>query len=183
LIRSFSRKENEMKRDKQLQSEIQAEINADPKIADPGQIGVAVHHGVVTLTGQVEKPASKWEAERVTWRVEGVRAVAEEIEVKLPRGVPTDAEIADAVATLLEWSAELDAKNLRTRVESGWVTLEGSVDRPFESRAAERLASQTRGVKGVSNHIQVLRGKAETVPAKAGRTEEVPGWQPVDEEC
>jgi osmotically-inducible protein OsmY len=172
-----------MKSDEQLQSEIQAEINAEPKIAEPGQIGVAVHHGVVTLTGQVERPACKWEAERAAWRVEGVRAVAEEIEVKPPEAEATDAEIADAVATLLEWSSELDAKDLRARVESGWLTLEGSVPRAAERRAAERLASQTRGVKGVSNRIRVAGIEAEQTQAEAIGPEEAAGWQPVDLEC
>jgi hyperosmotically inducible protein len=176
-------KEHGMKSDAQLQSEIQVEINAHPKIAEPGQIGVAVHHGVVTLTGRVERPACKWEAERAAWRVEGVRAVAEEIETKTSEDVPSDAEVADAVATLLEWSAELDAKDLRARVENGWVMLEGSVPRPAESRAAERLTSQVRGVKGVSNRIRVARKGAELTSAEALGTEEAVGWRPVDDEC
>ena len=53
-----------MKSDAQLQIEIQAEINADPRIAEPGRIGVAVRHGVATLTGRVDSPSCKWQAER-----------------------------------------------------------------------------------------------------------------------
>lgn len=170
-----------MKSDAQLQNEVQAEMNADPKIAEPGRIGVAVRHGVVTLTGHVEAPACKWHAERAAWRVDGVRAVAEEIEVKPAGAPPQDAEIADAVATLLEWSADLDASHVRARVEHGWVTLEGSVRDVTELRAAEHLTAGVRGVGGVSNRLRV----AHTVEAVPGTpaTGEATGWRAVDQEC
>ncbi|HEU4463608.1 MAG TPA: BON domain-containing protein [Gemmatimonadota bacterium] len=171
-----------MKSDAQLQNEIQAEINADPKIAEPGRIGVGVRHGVVTLTGQVEAPSCKWQAERAAWRVNGVRAVAEEIEVKPAGAPPTDAEIADAVATLLEWSAELDAKDLHAKVEDGWVTLEGVVRDRAELSAAERLAAGVRGVGGVSNRIQIEEAPEER-PIEARVIEEAADWHAVDQEC
>lgn len=171
-----------MKSDAQLQNEIQAEINAEPKIADPGRIGVAVQHGVVTLTGQVSAPACKWEAERAAWRVEGVRAVAEEIEVKPAGAKLTDVEIADAVATLLEWSAELDAKRVHARVEDGWVTLDGVVGDTTERNAAERLAAGIRGVGGVSNRIRLADG-VEEAPIAARVIEEAADWHAVDQEC
>jgi osmotically-inducible protein OsmY len=170
-----------MKTDEQLQSEIQAEINADSRIAHPGRIGIAVQHGVVTLTGQVEREACKWEAERAAWRVEGVRAVAEEIEVHPEGAIPTDAEIAEAVANLLEWSADLDAKGIHARVENGWVTLEGLVAGLSASHAAGRLASQIRGVEGVSNRLRVEEIRAA---ASAGTmTTQHEAWTPVDQEC
>lgn len=171
-----------MKSDAQLQNEIQSEINAEPKIADPGRIGVAVRHGVVTLTGQVDAPSCKWEAERAAWRVKGVRAVAEEIEVRPAEARPTDAEIADAVATLLEWSAELDAQDVHARVEDGWVTLEGVVRDNPERSAAERLALGIRGVGGVSNRIRLVQTEEGTSIA-ARVTEEVADWHAVDQEC
>jgi osmotically-inducible protein OsmY len=171
-----------MKSDAQLQNEIQAEINADPKIAEPGGIGVAVRHGVATLTGQVEAPACKWHAERAAWRVDGVRAVAEEIEVKPAGAPPADAEIADAVATLLEWSAELEANDVHARVEDGWVTLEGAVRDRTELRAAERLTAGVRGVVGVSNRLRITEAAEETL-IEARVTGETADWHAVDPEC
>lgn len=168
-----------MKTDEQLQSEVQAEINADCRIAQPGRIGIAVRHGVVTLTGQVEREDCKWEAERAAWRVEGVRAVAEEIQVHPEGGIPTDTEIADAVASLLEWDADLDATGIHARVENGWVTLEGSVALLSESQAAARLVSQIRGVEGISNRIRVEEG-VSPVDTMATLHE---AWTAVDEEC
>jgi osmotically-inducible protein OsmY len=113
--------------------------------------------------------------------VEGVRAVAEEIEVHPEGAIPTDAEIAEAVATLLEWSADLDAKGIHARVENGWVTLEGSVARLAESRAAARLASQIRGVEGVSNRIRVE--EAGAAASAETMTTQREAWTPLDEEC
>ena len=100
-----------------------------------------------------------------------------------PMTESSDAKIAGAVTILLAWSAELDADHVRARVENGLVTLEGSVARPTERRAAERLTRQIRGVRGVSNRIQVA-GKTQAPPAPATLGHGHPaGWLPVDEEC
>jgi osmotically-inducible protein OsmY len=171
-----------MKTDEQLQSEVQAEINADSRIAHPGRIGIAVQNGVVTLTGHVERETCKWEAERAAWRVDGVRAVAMELEVHPEGTIPTDAGIAEAVASLLEWSAGLDATRIHARVESGWVTLEGAVTRLSDSSAAARLATQIRGVKGVSNRIRVEEA-GTAMPAVEVATRHHAPWTPLDEEC
>jgi osmotically-inducible protein OsmY len=95
----------------------------------------------------------------------------------------SDAKIAGAVTILLAWSAELDAEHVRARVENGLVTLEGSVARPTERRAAERLARQIRGVRGVSNRIQVAGKPQEPSPRASVGYGHPAGWLPVDEEC
>jgi osmotically-inducible protein OsmY len=161
-----------MKSDEQLQSEIQAEINAC--LPEPGEVGVAVHHGVVTLRGVVDTVARKRWLEQAAWKVEGVRAVAEEVTVRTSETGLTDGEIAEGVASTLEWSEAIDARDVRARVEHGWVTLTGSVATAAESEHAERLADQVRDVVGVSNRIRVV----EPVSIASAS-----GWQPVDEEC
>ena len=103
--------------------------------------------------------------------------VQAEIPVHTGGASPTDAEIADAVATLLEWSAELNAKSIHTRVENGRVTLEGSVARHSDAQAAVRLASTIRGVASVANRILV----DEAASAEAVATQDA--WTPLDEEC
>jgi osmotically-inducible protein OsmY len=166
-----------MKSDAQLQSEVQAEINAS--LAEPGEIGVAVHHGVVTLTGIVDTSAQKWSTERAAWRIDGVRAVAEEIEVRAARAEPTDSQIAEAVAITLEWSETVESNDVHARVEHGWVTLTGSVRTPAERDSAASLADQIKGVIGVSNRIQVTGSETMEVESH----EDVAGWQPIDQEC
>src|SRR2546421_10130595 len=68
--------------DEELQKDVLAELKWDAQV-QPNEIGVAVKDGVVTLTGWVDSYLKKWAAEDAAHRVSGVRAVANEIEVKL----------------------------------------------------------------------------------------------------
>jgi osmotically-inducible protein OsmY len=144
-----------MKSDTELQREVQEALNHDPSLL-PAEIGVSVHEGVVTLSGHVESYPEKWAAERAANRVEGVRAVAEEIEVKLPGSRErTDAQIGDKVARVLEWDTWIPEADIDVRVEHGWVTLDGSVRWEYQRDAAERAVRYLTGVKGISNRITV----------------------------
>ena len=71
-------------RDIELRAKVLAELEYDPSV-DAANIGVAVKEGVVTLTGHVANYSEKIAAERAVRRVKGVRAIAEEIEIRLPR--------------------------------------------------------------------------------------------------
>ncbi len=72
-----------MDNDVQLRQDILDELQYEPSI-DAANIGVAVEGGIVTLTGHVRSYAEKHAAERIAERMKGVRAIAEEIEVRLP---------------------------------------------------------------------------------------------------
>jgi hypothetical protein len=100
-----------------------------------------------------------------------------------PATASSDAKTADAVSILLAWSTELDAEHVHARVENGMVTLEGSVARPTERRAAERLVRQIRGVNGVSNRIVVAGRPAAAPPQETVGCGHGAGWLPVDEVC
>lgn len=171
-----------MKSDEQLLSEVEAEIHAAITIEEADRIGVAVHHGVVTLTGTVGSETCKREAERATWRVAGVRAVAQEIEIRSEEAEPKDAEIAEALAVLLEWNADVESKDVHARVEHGWVTLDGSVPAPAQLSIVSRLASQVRGVKGVSSQLRLVEPEPRATVSDALQPGRV-GWTPIDEEC
>jgi osmotically-inducible protein OsmY len=69
--------------DDQLQQSVQAELKWEPSIS-AAHIGVAASEGVVTLTGHVGSFAEKHAAEMAARRVNRVKAIAEEIEVRLP---------------------------------------------------------------------------------------------------
>lgn len=77
---------------------------------------------MVTLTGHVESSAQKHAAETAVRRVRGVKAVAEEIEVRLPfdrtRG---DSEIAAAILEFLSWDVCVPRAGIKVAVEKGWV--------------------------------------------------------------
>jgi osmotically-inducible protein OsmY len=144
-----------MKNDKQLQQDIIDDLRWDPSI-DASKIGVAVTNGVVTLTGSVPNYFQKQNTERVTKRVAGVRAVANDIEVQLPSAVEkTDAGVATAALNALKWSTSVPDENIKVSVGKGWITLEGSVEWNYQREAAEKAVEELIGVKGVTNRISV----------------------------
>lgn len=155
-----------MKSDAQLKQDVCAELDADPAI-DATHVGVAVQDGVVTLTGHLGTFAEKHAIERVVQRVQGVRAVAIELDVKLALSHRrSDAEIAQAAEAALDWHALVPEAQIRIKVESGWVTLSGEVDWQFQRVAAEKAVRHLTGVVGVSNAITL---KQQATPDDVSR--------------
>lgn len=142
-----------MSHDSQLQKSVLTELEWEPSI-NAAHIGVAAEAGVVTLTGHVENFAERHAAEKVTLRVRGVKAVAEEIEVRLPfdrkRG---DEEIAAAAIDRLAWDVSVPRDAIEVKVEKGRVTLSGEVDWHYQKEATEKNIRSLSGVIGVSNMI------------------------------
>ncbi len=141
-----------MKTDAQLKNDVTEELRWEPSVTS-NDIGVAAQNGVVTLSGTVPHYAEKWAAERATQRVEGVKAIAEELEVHLV-GVHDrkDSEIAQAVVNSLRWHVWVPS-HIQATVEKGHVTLTGIVNWGYRRNAAEDAISYLSGVKGVSNNI------------------------------
>ena len=141
--------------DAQIQADVMAELKWDARVL-PNEIGVAVKDGVVTLTGWVDSYTKKWAAEEAAHRVRGVKAVANDIEVRLSStGERTDADIAAAAVRALEWDAFVSIEDLDVTVSKGWVTLKGTVEWQYQKNDAERVVRRLTGVKGVSNLITV----------------------------
>lgn len=142
-----------MKTDAQLKKDIEAELEWDPEI-DATQVGVAVKDGVATLSGHLKTYSDKFAIERALRRIDGVRAIAMEVDVTLsPQHQRSDSEIAAAAAQALQWQARVPSDRLRVSVEHGWINLSGEVDWDFQRRAAESSVRQLLGVVGVSNAI------------------------------
>ena len=145
----------ETRTDAQIQADVLAELKWDARV-QPNEIGVAVKDGVVTLTGWVDSYTKKWAAEDAAHRVRGVKAVANDIEVRLSTtSERTDADIAAAAVQALEWDASVSVENLDVTVSKGWVTLKGTVEWQYQKNDAERVVRRLTGVKGVSNLITV----------------------------
>jgi osmotically-inducible protein OsmY len=146
-----------MKTDSQLQKDVMAELEWEPRV-DHANIGVAVQDGVVTLSGFVNSYASKLAAEQATRSVKGVRGLAEEIEVRFPSDAKTaDPEIAKRIADMFDWSVNVPKDKISVKVEHGWVTLSGQVGYHYHRESARNLVSRINGVKGVSNLIEVKK--------------------------
>jgi osmotically-inducible protein OsmY len=139
--------------DEEIQKDVLAELKWDAQV-QPNEIGVSVKDGVVTLTGWVDSYLKKWAAEDAAHRVGGVKAVANDIEVKV-FSERTDADIAEAAIRALQWDAAVPADNIQVTVSKGWITLKGEVNWNFEKQDAERVVRRLTGVTGVSNLITV----------------------------
>ncbi|HEX6968575.1 MAG TPA: BON domain-containing protein [Micromonosporaceae bacterium] len=150
--------------DQDIQHDLLEELKWEARV-QPNEIAVSVREGVVTLAGWVDNYAKKWAAERAAHRVRGVRAVANDIEVRLPSSAQrTDADIATAVTRALEWDAFVPVETLDVTVSNGWVVLHGEVDWEYQKRAAERTVRRLAGVVGVSNGITVRPRPDASVP-------------------
>ncbi len=144
-----------MRTDLELTNDMSAELKADPQI-DEKEIGVSVTSGVVTLSGIVPSYADKFAAERAAERVLGVRALADELKVKLSsRMERSDTDIALAAANALKWDTEVPDDKIKIKVDGGWIKLDGSVEWYYQRAAAERAVRFLTGVKGVSNLIDI----------------------------
>lgn len=154
-----------MKTDEQLQTDVLAELKWDPRIQS-NEIGVIAKDGAVTLTGMVHTYAEKLAAERAAKRVKGVRAIAENINVKLPTQMrTTDEGIAGRVAQILQWNGTLRNTDIQAEVSNGYVTLSGEVDWTYQKQVAASRIEELQGVAGIFNQIKV-RQKAAPVGAR-----------------
>ena len=147
--------ETEKTTDEQVQREVLAELAWEPRIK-PNEIGVVVKGGVVALTGWVDSYTKRWAAEEAAHRVRGVKAVANEIEVRLPGTAErTDADIAAAAIQALRSDVFVPADKVEITVSKGFVTLRGTVDWQFQKEDAEKVIRRLPGVKGVLNSLTV----------------------------
>ena len=144
-----------MKTDIEIQKDVMEELRWSP-LLKASEIGVAVKNGIVTLSGIVDTYSKKLAAEKAAKNVAGVKAVAEDIEVKITSSLhKTDAEIAEAVLNALKWHSALQEDRIKVKVEHGWISLDGEVEWEFQKNAAKSAVENLHGVRGVSNNIRV----------------------------
>jgi osmotically-inducible protein OsmY len=148
-------KERDMSDDTHLKQSVLDELKWEPSV-NAAHIGVTTRDGIVTLTGSVETYAEKHAAETATFRVKDVKAVAEEIEVKLPFGIHHgDADIAAAAVERLAWNVSVPKDAVKVAVTKGWVTLTGTVHWHYQHDAAADAVRTLWGVTGLSNQIGI----------------------------
>ena len=144
-----------VKSDAEIRDDVIDELRWDPQISDADAIGVAVQDGAVTLTGHVPSYAEKLAAARAAERVYGVKAVANDLTVKLAGAPRDDSDIATAIAHVLDNNVQIPEGRVHARVQNGWVTLEGEVDYEYQRREVERMVRQVRGVIDVIDTITI----------------------------
>jgi len=142
--------------DKEIQQAVLRELEWEPLVQST-EIGVAVKDGIVTLSGYVNSYTKKFHAEDAAKRVEGVKAVVNDLEVKLPfSDERTDEDIAKSAVRALEDRITVPHDRIKLTVSDGWITLEGDVEWNYQKEAAEAAVRDLTGVKGVTNRIVVL---------------------------
>src|SRR3979490_2986062 len=145
----------ETRTDAQIQADVLEELKWDSRV-QPNEIGVAVKDAIVTLMGWVDSYAKRWAAEEAAHRVRGVKAVANDIEIRpATSSQRIDPDIAEAVVRALEWDAFISVDKLDVTVSKGWVTLKGEVEWQYQKQDAERVVRRLSGVNGVTNLITV----------------------------
>lgn len=154
-----------MKTDSEIQKDVMDELKWEP-ILSATEIGVAVKNSVVTLSGYVSNYAKKFAAEHAAWRVKGVKAVAEELEVRLgDENMLTDEEVAASILNTLKWHTTIPEEQVKVKVTAGWVYLDGVVDWNFQKESIFNAVRTLKGVRGVSNLITV-RPRVNSVVVK-----------------
>ena len=152
----------DLKADEAVRKNVGEELRWDTRL-QTSEIGVVVADGVATLTGNVDSLLKKFAAEDAAQHVHGVRAVANEIEVRLPSlSERSDSDIAHAVATALEWDTFVPKNRIHTTVTNGRVTLSGEVEWQHQRYSAEEAVRHLMGVKAIDNQITI---KPQPVPA------------------
>ena len=146
-----------MRTDVEIKDDVLDELAWQPGI-DETQIGVIVENGVVTLSGVVDSYSKKLAAEKAVKRVKGVKAIAEDVEVKYGISYKkTDKEVAKAVIKALEWNSAVPDEDIKVKVEDGWVILSGEVAWDYQKKAAKKTVGNLLGVKKVVNNITLKK--------------------------
>lgn len=141
--------------DRELKQHVENALDWEPSV-DAADIGISVDGGVITLRGDVGSYAARAAAERVALHVYGVKAVANDLTVRLVTGFErNDTDIAQAAVTALKWNAFVPQNRVTVTVSKGWLTLNGTLDWQYQKEAAARAVRDLTGVKGVTNSISV----------------------------
>ena len=147
-----------MKTDIEIQKDVLDELKWEPYL-NSTEIGVAVKNGIVTLSGTLNSYLKKTRAEKAAKRVVGVKAVAEDIEVKYSDSLlKNDTEIAEAILTALKWHSAINEEKIKVKVEDGVVTLDGEVDWEFQRNSAVMQIENLIGVKRIVNNVTIKTG-------------------------
>jgi osmotically-inducible protein OsmY len=145
-----------MKTESEIQKDVIEELKWDSVIKET-EVGVIVKNDIVTLTGTVDSFSKKVAAEKAAMRVGGVKAVANDISVKLASTFErTDTDIAQAILNALKWRSSVPQDKIKVKVADGWVTLEGDVEWAYQKTSATNIVEELVGVRGVTNLIKIV---------------------------
>ncbi len=151
-----------LKADSQIQTDVLNELRWHPNVKQT-DVGVQVHDGIVTLTGNVDSWAKKLAARTAAHHVFGVLDVVDNLTVKIPLAWErTDEDLAKAVRQALKWDVLVPDDQITSTVATGTVTLEGTVGTWAQRSDAERAVQHLTGVRNVINLISIAAKPIDT---------------------
>jgi len=151
--------------DSDIERDVKDELRWQPDL-NPTDVGVSVKGGVVALTGFVHHYTDRYDAEMAAKRVQGVVAIANDIEVRIPNvDQRPDPEIARDAVSAIKAPLPMSSEGIKIEVSGGWVTLNGKVEWQYQRNTAETAVRKIKGVKGVNNLIE-LKPKAQPADIK-----------------
>ncbi|WP_394776157.1 BON domain-containing protein [Flavobacterium sp.] len=155
-----------MKTNEELQRRVIKAINSKPLLSDT-EIGVLALNGIITLTGSVHSYAKKEQVEATAKNVRGVKVVIEKIDVVLKDKIQkTDNELAMDIVNAFRWHWDIPNDSVQVKVESGWVTLSGSLEWNYQKEEAKKAVSVLIGVKGIINNIMIVSLSKDRIKKK-----------------
>src|SRR2546429_2598817 len=153
--------------DKELQTNITDELAYNPSV-DAARLSVSAHEGVVTLSGEVGSLPERHAAKRAAMRVWGVKAVADDINVRDPGTAGTkDNDIGEAANQMLKWAVDVPSDTVKAGVRDHIIALSGTVNWQYQREAAARAVMYIKGVTAVTNTISLT----PTTPASSAKAE------------
>jgi osmotically-inducible protein OsmY len=155
-----------MKSNSELQQDVQNAINWEPFI-HTAEIGVTAKDGVVTLSGSVNSYSKKINAENAAKKVEGVKAIAEDITIDYGDSFKkNDTEIAQEILTAWKYDLSVPNDKIKVRVEDGWVKIEGELAWKYQESASKNAIENLQGIKGITSLIHVKSESSDFLEKK-----------------
>lgn len=140
--------------DAQIQAAVQKQLS-NKKFSE---VHVQVQDGVVHLTGEVARFADKDDAQKRVEKLHQGSSIHNDIQVA-GGGDVSDAELFQKLSKQLVYDRQgypsYPFNSLTLQVHDGVVTVGGLVVEPVDKDSALGLLKNTRGVRGVVDHIQV----------------------------
>jgi BON domain len=143
---------------KQLQALVRQELAREPSI-NSDAVGITADHGLIYLSGHALGVTRRRKAEEAALRVDGVRAVIDELKVRSGRWVNHDADLACVATDCLDQLIGLPDGRVKVIVGDGKVRLKGVVSSPDEKALIASTVQRAIGCNGaIDNAIEVEPG-------------------------
>lgn len=141
----------------ELRQAVLNELRWDSQV-DATHVAVTTAEGTVTLTGHVSAYPDIFLVRKAVRRVNGVKAIADELTLRLPDNhVRDDSDIAHSIVHVLENNVSGPESDIQAEVSDGFVTLKGEVEWQHQRNHAEQQVAHVRGVRCIANQITLTK--------------------------